>query len=108
MTVCACLRAAFVHVCMQHLCMFVRRSFFENFSKMPKSSLSVSCFLLYTGMGIKVAKKFDCRGLPDLLTQELGSKWQKSSIVEVSASKKLGFIINAILKSQVAGLHLFH
>ncbi len=55
-----------------------------------------------------MAKKFDCRGLPDLLTQELGSKWQKSSIVEVSGGKKLGFIINAILKSQVVGLHLFH
>ncbi len=54
------------------------------------------------------SKNVDMGGSADPFTWKWGSKWQKSSVVEVSGGKKLGFIINAILKLQVAGLHLFH
>ncbi len=54
-----------------------------------------------------MAKNFGWRLLPDLFTWKRGSKWTKSSIVEVSAGEKSGLYINAILKSQVTALHLF-
>ncbi len=41
------------------------------------------------------------------LCMEIGSKWPKTSIVEVSAGEKSGFYINAILKSQIKGLRFF-
>ncbi len=54
-----------------------------------------------------MAKTFELGVLADLFTWKRGSKWPKSSIVELSVGEKSGFYIIAILNPQVTALRLF-